>query len=107
MARNANNPTFILGTGQADELGSEPGNAVIFAGSGSDDIRAGQDAIQFRAAALWPWRRPPVTPALSVTAAPGPEGDAVLHFDHGATATLLSVPAARVAAHLRDCVKAG
>ena len=44
-------------------------------------------------------------PALSVPTAPGLDGDAVLQFGHGATVTLLHVPAERVAAHPGDCVK--
>ena len=41
----------------------------------------------------------------AVSAAPGPGGDALLSLGHGATVTLLGVPATRVAAHLEDYVK--
>lgn len=68
-------------------------------GGVAQDARSGGAALGFAAG---PARAP-------VRGGTGPQvligGDAVLHFGHGATATLLGVLAARVAAHLGDCVE--
>ncbi len=116
-------PQFLDGGAGNDLFVAGHANATLTGGAGRDtfafsvdadrrvviaDFRAGQDVVQFRAAALWPWPPPPVTPpAIAVSAAPGPGGDAVLHFGGGATVTLRDVPAARVAAHLGEYVKGG
>lgn len=105
------NDTFRAGEGNATLVGDAGRDSFVFSEivdrqSVIAAFQAGQDIIHYDAFPWFPPKSEPLPP-LTVSAAPGPDGNAVLHLGHGATVTLLGVPAARVAAHIGDYVKLG